>query len=297
MCSQPGCDQGPHARGMCREHYGEWYNASRRKTARPNDCVRCGGPLGPERNANSRYCTPACAKAGERERARAKGYKRPTYEMACGNCDRIFRGIKAPPARAGDARYCSDQCQAEAKAWRYRTVFSEPIRWACRIDSREWYLVRRVHWRKPKAPPLPPSGPCCPVVKHKKRWWVGGPCADCGREFTGFSDAPSHLPAYCSTRCAKRNGKHRRRVRLETAHIEIVHRIKVFERDKWICQLCGDPVERDEECPHPLAPTLDHIQPLALGGDHSYANTQLAHFICNSRKGARIEGEQLALAA
>jgi hypothetical protein len=35
---------------------------------------------------------------------------------------------------------------------------------------------------------------------------------------------------------------------------------------------------------------------LALGGEHSYRNVQLAHFICNCRKGDRLEG-QIRLAA
>lgn len=37
--------------------------------------------------------------------------------------------------------------------------------------------------------------------------------------------------------------------------------------------------------PHPLSPTLDHITPLAEGGEHTPENVQLAHFICNSHKG------------
>lgn len=37
--------------------------------------------------------------------------------------------------------------------------------------------------------------------------------------------------------------------------------------------------------PHPKAPTIDHIVPLADGGDDVRSNVQLAHFICNSMKG------------
>jgi 5-methylcytosine-specific restriction endonuclease McrA len=33
---------------------------------------------------------------------------------------------------------------------------------------------------------------------------------------------------------------------------------------------------------------LDHIVPLARGGEHSYANTQPAHPTCNRRKGAKV---------
>jgi 5-methylcytosine-specific restriction endonuclease McrA len=37
--------------------------------------------------------------------------------------------------------------------------------------------------------------------------------------------------------------------------------------------------------PHPKAPTIDHIIPLAHGGDDTRANVQLAHFLCNASAG------------
>jgi 5-methylcytosine-specific restriction endonuclease McrA len=33
---------------------------------------------------------------------------------------------------------------------------------------------------------------------------------------------------------------------------------------------------------------MDHIVPFAAGGTHEPANVQLAHRVCNSRKGARL---------
>ncbi len=47
----------------------------------------------------------------------------------------------------------------------------------------------------------------------------------------------------------------------------------------------------------PLAPVIDHIVPLDAGGLHEPANVQCAHFLCNSKKGARVygAGEQLRL--
>jgi 5-methylcytosine-specific restriction endonuclease McrA len=47
--------------------------------------------------------------------------------------------------------------------------------------------------------------------------------------------------------------------------------------------------------PHLKVPTIDHIVPLADGGDDVKVNVQLAHFICNSIKGDRGGGEQLLL--
>ena len=75
----------------------------------------------------------------------------------------------------------------------------------------------------------------------------------------------------------------------------MVSRHRVFERDKWTCQLCGKRVNRKATAPHPHAPTLDHVIPLSEGGEHTETNAQLAHFRCNTRKGNRGGGEQLAL--
>lgn len=41
--------------------------------------------------------------------------------------------------------------------------------------------------------------------------------------------------------------------------------------------------------PNPLSASLDHVVPLAWGGEHTAANVQLAHLKCNVAKGARSE--------
>ena len=82
----------------------------------------------------------------------------------------------------------------------------------------------------------------------------------------------------------------RRRIKMAEATIEVFDPIEIFERDEWICGICEEPVDTALVFPHPMSKSLDHIQPIALGGDHSRANTQLAHLGCNIRKGARVEG-------
>lgn len=72
-----------------------------------------------------------------------------------------------------------------------------------------------------------------------------------------------------------------RRARLALVPVERVDRDVVYDRDAGICGICREPVERE-------VATLDHIVPLALGGAHLYSNVQIAHRVCNSRKGARV---------
>jgi 5-methylcytosine-specific restriction endonuclease McrA len=42
----------------------------------------------------------------------------------------------------------------------------------------------------------------------------------------------------------------------------------------------------DKVVPHYKAPTIDHLIPISEDGEDAPANVQLAHFICNSIRGA-----------
>ncbi|MEU1559503.1 HNH endonuclease signature motif containing protein [Streptomyces mirabilis] len=69
---------------------------------------------------------------------------------------------------------------------------------------------------------------------------------------------------------------------------------EIAARDRERCGLCGGRVAMRQVAPHPKAPTIDHVVPVSEGGDDTRANVQLAHFRCNSAKGAR-GSQQLAL--
>lgn len=60
----------------------------------------------------------------------------------------------------------------------------------------------------------------------------------------------------------------------------------IFERDRFMCQLCKKRLAMKQVAPHPKAPTMDHIVPVSKGGLHEASNIQAAHFICNARKSA-----------
>lgn len=124
--------------------------------------------------------------------------------------------------------------------------------------------------------------------------WVAGSCRRCGTAFVDVWLA-ERSAQYCSARCGKRDSKDRRRARKKDAYVEDVWRQRIFERDGWRCQLCRKMVDRTKTVPHPKAPVLDHILPLARGGTHEPRNVQCAHFLCNSIKGDRGYGEQLLL--
>lgn len=58
------------------------------------------------------------------------------------------------------------------------------------------------------------------------------------------------------------------------------NRLKVFERDGYKCNYCSKQLTR-------FNATLDHIQPISKGGDHSYDNLITACLPCNSQKGSK----------
>jgi 5-methylcytosine-specific restriction endonuclease McrA len=80
----------------------------------------------------------------------------------------------------------------------------------------------------------------------------------------------------------------RRRARLLNAFVEDVDLLILAERDDLLCGICYEPVDMDIPWPDRRSATVDHIVPLAAGGEHSYANTQLAHHACNARKNDRV---------
>lgn len=62
---------------------------------------------------------------------------------------------------------------------------------------------------------------------------------------------------------------------------------EIYERDKWICQICQQPVDKNLIFPHPMSKSIDHIIPISRGGSHEESNVQLAHLVCNKKAGAK----------
>ena len=121
-------------------------------------------------------------------------------------------------------------------------------------------------------------------------------CGQCGNLFMGHN-----RDRYCSETCRQRARRLIKRysnsniLRLHAeANGKRFNPINVLVRDGWRCQLCGKKLKpkhrgtyRDD------APELDHIIPLAQGGEHSKRNTQCACRKCNQKKGSTLRGQLL----
>lgn len=132
-------------------------------------------------------------------------------------------------------------------------------------------------------------------------------CCHCGKEYyREYGNKNRHCSEQCKMemrREAKKNSpsyhasRLRRRKTFRNNRIETVNPSVVFQRSSYKCELCGKKINMKHKFPHPQSPTIDHIVPISLGGEHSYRNVRAAHMICNSnrRELTSDRGDQLYL--
>ena len=111
---------------------------------------------------------------------------------------------------------------------------------------------------------------------------VGG----CGRVPLALSKCQKHYRAQRRAEgvpwANEGSGRFKARARRFGVTYEPINRFDVFERDGWLCGICGGPVSREDA-------SIDHILPISKGGPHTLENVQCAHLLCNSKKGARVD--------
>jgi 5-methylcytosine-specific restriction endonuclease McrA len=85
-----------------------------------------------------------------------------------------------------------------------------------------------------------------------------------------------------------RDREYRERLLMKEAFVESIDKDTVYKRDQGVCQICDQHVDDELVWPHPESPSLDHIFPISLGGEHSYRNIQLTHLECNLSKNNKV---------
>ena len=176
----------------------------------------------------------------------------PRSPRECMYCGAVF----TPPRVT--SRYCaSDACWAAAKRERNRErerrLFAETGEWRGRVQERK-----------------------NPDIVDRRR--------EVKRAEDGAVSLRKRYPASSEARDARRR---LRKIQNTPALVELFTRDEVGDRDGWICQLCGDSVDRGLVWPDPDSQSLDHKVPLSKGGSHSLENCQISHLRCNLSKGNR----------
>lgn len=241
-----------------RAETGQWY---RYQYAYERTCEVCGTTWHAT-TRTARYCSTACTN------------KLARYESTCDGCGSTWLATQAK------ARWCSAPCLA---LWR------EKVERERRLVT--WLPVLPGRPHGPAWIRLPDRHPARRRIP-KARMFVQGNCIRCD---TAFCVQATGAAFYCSTKCLRADGKAKRRALQRNAYVAHVYRARIFKRDNWTCQLCNTETDRDQVAPHPKAPVIDHIVPLAKGGTHEPANVQCAHFMCNSIKSDRTGAAQLML--
>ena len=120
----------------------------------------------------------------------------------------------------------------------------------------------------------------------------------CKRKFNYQPDSDESRQRYLQSpkgKAVKKRKEFKRRCSKKNVQTELVDLNLIAKRDKYKCHICRKRVNMDLEYNNRYSPTFDHLVPVSLGGNHTYANIRLAHRTCNSSKGNRAVNEQLLL--
>lgn len=249
----------PESPGSGLRQFREYQVPNKRKA---RDCEVCGANYRPT-YPQQRACGRACGVLMRRE---------SPLSAVCRICGGGFEHATAgghapercpPCATIRPPRSACGICDQEVPSGRSAYCSAECAATAKRAADRALYPPRQLEL-------LAPCERCGRLVHLEIRRWR---CDDCLAE-------------------TKNSRKRRERVRRRTLERSVRREPYTFrqiaERDGWACQICGDPVDRGEVVPHPMAPTIDHIIALANGGHDVPSNVQLAHFACNCGKSNRL---------
>lgn len=219
-------------------------------------CARCGvefvrpGKRGP----NPKYCSERCRYNSGR-----------TVEASCFHCGEEFSYL----AKKGQAqRYCTPECRKSGYAPR------SPVSYAvCEFCSHLFVARTRRAVRSCKA------DECQRLLRNEQ--------ARSGRDKYAAKHGRSRESLYRDPE-ERSDQARRRRAMMALVETEVFAARDVFEAGRWICGLCGDPIDPELKHPHRQSATLDHIVPISKGGPHTMANCQPAHYSCNASKRDRV---------
>lgn len=256
-------------------------------------CRFCGCQV---RTKGAKHCSRSCS---AKSQAVAAGLALRNKDCVCEVCGATF----ARKGGGNAGRCCSRQCGFALLAKRAKET-SAREKAERKFRESTFYLVKCKECGRHFGRRLDEAEFCSRQCQSKARLRVTRPerhaqkaCAHCGKTFVPIYGArrTKHCSQLCrdavnsaSLSACRKEAKQRRRARLRGAYIARFSHRSIFERDGYICKICGQPTERSRRVPHPQAPTLDHIIPLSRGGEHSPANTQCACFICNSVKSNKM---------
>lgn len=218
---------------------------------KPQTCQWCGEEFWRRDCSRQKFCSSECLIMAHRAEKPPKDAPTPVrYQVLCGWCGVSFE------TSYPNQKYCSRECSYKGNLKDHRDA------WAAEYQP-------RIHV-----------------------------CKQCGDEF-GTECGDTHS-VFCCQSCADKwkriqdhqTERHRqymnlyrskREKQIQQQFVEPILYETLYKRDKGLCQICSLPV-LPKGADNDWDGTIDHIIPVSLDGEHSMANCQLAHRICNSLK-------------
>ena len=232
------------------------------------DCVVCGVYVKRTKGPVGMYCAKHKNTRGGR-----------SYARACKGCGNTFH------TSWNKKKYCDPDCRPAPKP-KPDPTFSV-LRWRqCIHPHCEAWICKRGG-----------SKYCTKQCAHDAAMLNLGcrnrTCRDCDKPL-GYISRVTLCDA-CRRRNKNANKHYRARARKYGVLYESVNKYRVYDRDGWVCGLCRKKVDPKYKYPHLMSASLDHVEPMSLGGGHLYVNCQIAHLKCNRDKSNTGYGDQLAL--
>lgn len=118
-------------------------------------------------------------------------------------------------------------------------------------------------------------------VEYKRRYQVAN-LVNKGKRMQWYKDTRDERKAYGKAYYAKHpeksreKGKKRRALMLGVSR-EPYHDVDIYERDGWICGICGEKINKRLKHPNPRSKSIDHIVAISAGGQDAAINLQDAH--------------------
>lgn len=261
---------------LCAQCGASFEAAHKRKFCRGAACIRARGRTHEERYSRS---------IGRRPLAQQRCEEHKRTHRICPECGREYRLTRHDNHPKGPQVHCSNHCrQAENRRSRDLRRFIQ----AEKNIYRSWAFAAKRRQREAETRRLCPD--CGAELEPNKSL-----CVECrAKRLAVARKKYSKTPA---GRARKAASKARRRSRRLAATIERFDPFEIFVRDGWRCHMCGRKTpKRLRGTFEDDAPELDHIIPLAAGGEHSRRNCACSCRKCNIEKGDKPLG-QLRLAA